>query len=243
MLLLRPIPFAALGGSPGTGMANLGTASPREVFVASEAGVTFLQIDLGGAVEVDAIFAGFANASGGATWAIERVTSAGVFDPPIVQDFTFFRRQGSVGPRHHAIATFAAVAHRYWRVTIIQGGSEPLQLASLMLGKRIDMPHEFGGGRGIVDTGAKEALPDGGFGIGAGVVKASLRWEWAGLNEIERKALWAFAKDRGERRPIVAVDDASDQEGIHYGLFDRLDVYERRAPDDTRWAMSMTEWA
>jgi hypothetical protein len=75
-----------------------------------------------------------------------------------------------------------------------------------------------------------------------------LKCRFIGLSDALRRQLWALALDRGERKPVLVVeepdseDSAGANERIHYGTFDRFEAYERRDPNDTAWALSMTEW-
>ena len=50
----------------------------------------------------------------------------------------------------------------------------------------------------------------------------------------------------GNRRPIVLVEGGEgsiDQDMVHYGVFERFEAFEREDPNDTRWALSMQDWA
>ncbi|QHL90709.1 hypothetical protein GVO57_07495 [Sphingomonas changnyeongensis] len=116
-----------------------------------------------------------------------------------------------------------------------------------MVGQRFVAGHERGAGRQLRDSSVKEDLPDGGFAIVEGVVRASLKWRFVGLSDASRRRLWALAYRRGETRPVLVIEEpdseaAGADERIHYGLFDRFDAYERADPNDNAWALSMTEW-
>lgn len=247
MLLLKPQPILAMAisGVGASGLANLLTPSPKEALVATGVGVLGITVDLGAEVEADCFFLGFTNAHADALWGVAtRPTIAGAATPFGASQL--IKRPESIGPRHHGLIVSAPQTSRFFYFETVQSGAAPLEIGAIMLGKGLVIPHEFGGGRSIVDTGAKEALADGGFGLGAGAIKASLRWSFTDLDEATLAQLWALARDRGERRPILAVEDAADTVGrderIHYGLFDRFETYERQNPDQTRWSMSMTEW-
>lgn len=252
MLLLEPYAFAAtpsVSGSAGAGSGAqyMATPSPREVWLAGAAGTTVIDVDLGSARPVGGVYVGFTNAAAGATWRIQSGTGLGSGLTDMLPNGTTFRHAENSDPLHPGFAWFQApVTTRYVRVTIVQSGAA-LQIGSLAIGAAIERPHELNGGRGIVDTGSKEALPDGGFGTGDGVVKAAVRWTYSDIGNADLRALWAFAKRRGERRPIVAIEYPTDapvrSEEAHYGLFDKFEAYTREDPDATRWAMSMTEWA
>jgi hypothetical protein len=253
MIILKPLDVAApptAGGAAGagSGAANLLTPDPKEVWVAGAVGVSTIDIDLGAAMDVDTFFLGFTNATAGATWLIQKGTGLGTGLTDLVPAGTAMRAADSLGPRHHGLAHLAAVANaRYFRITVTQTGAEPLQAGALMLGKAFVAPYELGGGRQAIDTGAREDLLGGGFGIGEGVVKAALRWTFIDLAPADRRALWELVRDRGETKPVLVVEELGEgdeglNEEMHYGVLDQLEAYERQAPGQTRWALRMTEW-
>jgi hypothetical protein len=250
MIIASPLPIAALvvGGTAGagSGYANLLTSDPKEIFVAGAGNAqTVIDIDLGSAADVDFFFLGFTNMSLAATWSIDKATGLGSGLANLVPTGAT-RPFDALGSRWHAFAQLAAPANsRYFRIKVDQTGAA-LQAGILMLGKKFQAPYELGGGRTVIDTGAKEPLPSGGFGLGDGVVKAGLRWTFPDLSPADRRKLWSIVYGRGERQPVVVVEETGEDAGlheeIHYGLFDRFQAYEREAPGATRWALSMTEW-
>lgn len=246
MIIARPIPIPTAPVAAGDGAEYLLTPSPKEVWVADAVGSTTIDVDLSVAEDVDTFFLGFTNATAAATWQIQIGTGVGVGLVDLVPAGTAMRAADSLGP-HHALAVLdAPVNGRYFRITVTQTGAEPMQAGILILSKAFVAPFEFGSGRQPIDTGSKVALADGGFGLGDGVVKAALRWTSADLSPADRRALWALAMDRGERGPVLVVEQLGEDGGlneeIHYGLFDRFEAYERQAPGQSRWALSMTEW-
>lgn len=246
MIILESYALAAAPTvSDGTGAAFLATPDPKEVWVA-QAWTSTIDVDLGAVRDVDAIFLGFTNASADASWTIAKGTGLGS-GLTVIHGPAAMRAADSIGPRHQSFAQLDAVhAARYFRISVTQTGGVPLTAGALAIGKAFRAPYEFGGGRTPIDTGIKEALLGGGFGLGEGVVKAQLRWSFIDLTPAQRRTLWALAKRRGEGRPIVVVEELGEDAGfgeeIHYGLFDKFQAYEREAPGQTRWAMSMTEW-
>ena len=245
-LSIAATPTIAGAAGAGSGAANLLTYSPREIWTATSVGLSTIDIDLGSAQDVAGFFLGFTNASSAATWSIQKGTGLGTGLSTIVAS-TGFRAADSIGPKHHGFAALAAPQNtRYLRLNVTQTGSAPLQAGILMVGKVFAAPYEFGGGRIPIDTSVKEVLPDGGFGIGEGVIKAGLRWRFIDLDAATRRELWRLVYGRGEARPIVVQEDTGEGAGLneelHYGLFDRFEHYEREAPSQSRWALSMTEW-
>lgn len=248
MLIVAPYPIVQLAAASGTGGDNLLTPSPREVWNCGVVGTPGIDIDLGEVREVDSFFFGFTNAHPDATLQVVRLTEFGGAVDGTVVDHRPLRAADSLGPRHHGFARAAPVSGRYFRFIVGQAGTEPMTAGVLMVGKAFAAPYDFGGGRQPIDTGTKEPLEDGGFGIGEGVVKAGLRWTFGDLAPADRRALWALTYGRGETRPLVVVEELGEDgaglgEEIHYGLFDRFQAYERVAPGQTRWSLSMTEWA
>jgi hypothetical protein len=243
MIILKPEPITAISA----GAENLLTPSPKEIFVCSGAPADAVDIDLGGAKDIDTIFLGFTNASATANATIELYKGTG-----FGSGYTFVQQQAlaspdALGAPHALMQLVAAVNSRYFRITLVKGTGPTLQAGILMLGKRFQSPHERGGGRQLIDTGTKELLPDGGVGGEDGVILSALKWRFPGLSDAMRRQLWAIAYGRGERKPILVVEEAdteaaSANERIHYGTFDRFESYERRDPNDTSWALSMTEW-
>jgi hypothetical protein len=115
-----------------------------------------------------------------------------------------------------------------------------------MIGLAFEGPQELGGGRVPIDTSVVNALPDGGFGIGEGVVKAAVKWTFVGLAPADRRDLWRRVHGRGNTRPVLVFEDLGEDGGageeLHYGLFDKFESYDREDPGETRWGLSMTEW-
>jgi hypothetical protein len=249
MIILQPLAIAQLadaGWGGNSGVANLLTPDPKEVFAAGAVGSGALDFDLGSVREIDTIFLGFTNAEAGATWVPATATGMGGAGAAAFAGSAPVRAADSLGPRHHGLLRFAPVNTRYFRL-YISTVAEALQAGVLMVGKAFQAPYEFGGGRGLVDTGVKERLVGGGFGIGEGAVKATLAWTFPDLAPADRRALWALVSARGETKPVVVVEETGEGAGlgeeIHYGLFDRFQRYAREAPGASRWALSMEAWA
>lgn len=240
MIIVRPEPIALVTN----GAENLLTPSPKEVYVAPGVGFFAVGIDLGAVRTIDTIFLGFTNALN-ASFAVDLTsefgggTSETIVDQPV-------RALDAIGPVHGLALLPAPRQARYLRVRA-GGDSVPFTAGIFMAGARFQAPHERGGGRQPIDTGTKELLPDGGVGGEDGVVLCSLKWRFVGLPDAIRRQLWALVYDRGERGPVLVIEEpdteaAGANERIHYGTFDRFDAYERRDPNDTAWALSMTEW-
>lgn len=251
MRILEPLPIAAtptIAGTAGagSGAANLLSASPREIWLAGDDGISTIDVDMGTAVDVQGLFLGFTNATTAATWKIEKGTGLGTGLTEIMATGAF-RAADSLGPGHHGFAVLDdPVNARYFRLTVTQT-SVALRAGVLAIGRIFQAPYEYGSGRILIDTSTREGLPDGGFGIGAGVIKSGYRWTFIDLSAADRRELWRLTSRRGEHRPVVVDEETGEGAGLneelHYGLFNRFEPYEREAPDQSRWALSMEDWA
>jgi hypothetical protein len=243
MIVFNPLPMAAVTSPAGyTGGDNLLTPDPKEVAVTMLGpGVGSFDIDMGAAVTIDTLLLGGLSA-GNYLYAFASATGMGT-------GITTLAFPG--GPTNAAPYGFLKLAQpvtsRYFR---IQAGTSValFTLGVIALGLSFQPTHnrEWGGGRLLIDTGSKERLLGGGFGIGRGVRKAAYRWTFGDLLDAELDALWNLALDRGETSAIVVVEDPAETVGlgnrIHYGLFDRFEAFERQNPSQTRWALSVEDW-
>lgn len=249
VLIIKPEPIAALQASAGSGAANLATYAPKEVWVATDTAIHWIDIDLGKVSTVDSFCLAYTNATADAVWAIHTISRVGDTQQSVAQSGWLTMRAGdSLGPRHHAFVRLPApVTARYFRFIIDQGGATPIYVGALVIGRAFEKFRERGEDRTLVDTGTRNDLPDGGFNMGDGVVKAQFSFSFVDLTDVERNQLYAIKRDRGLRKPVVVVEDADLSEGrneaIHYGVFDRFQPYERVNPRKSRWAGSVLEWA
>lgn len=246
VLIVKPLPVAAVPTVTGTGAANLLTADPNEAWVAPSTATLTMDIDMGVAVTVDSFYLGYTNAGLDATWTIEKGTGLGA-GLAVIKPSGPMRAADSEGPRHHLFARLAVpVTARYFRLTLAQAGGAALYVGALILGLAFEKHRELGGGRTPIDTGTRQDLPGGGFGIGDGVVKAAFSCSFVDLTDAELARLWSIARDRGTRKPVLLVEDAEVTAGlndaIHYGTFDRFQAYEETDPDVARWACAHVEW-
>lgn len=247
VLIVNPMAVAAVPAVAGSGAANLLTYDPNEAWIATSAASATIDVDMGVAVSADSFFIGHTNADQAATWTIETGATLGS-GLAIVKAAGPMRAADSDGPRHHAFARLVApVVSRFFRFTLNQAGASPLFAGTLIIGRAFEKHREYGPGRTIIDTGAREDLPGGGFGIGDGTVKAQFAWSFIDLTDVELQRLWSIKKDRGLRKPLLVVEDADLTVGlndaIHYGVLERGQAYERADADISRWAGSIVEWA
>ena len=107
--------------------------------------------------------------------------------------------------------------------------------------------HEWGAGRFIEDTGTAERLFGGGFGIDEGVAAGGYQWTFGDLQPAETEALYQLVKERRTTRTVLVVEDPEQSPGlnerIHWGLFRKLEPFERADPLNTKWSLSVGDWA
>lgn len=248
VLIVKPEPIVGIIASGGSGVTNLATPDPKEVWVAPNSDVHFIDVDMGQVISADSFSLVHSNATADARWAIHTVQSLGdQAQSTGWTDWMPMRAADSLGPRHHAFVRLAQpVVSRFFRIIVDQGGATPLYAGALILGRAFEKHRERGADRTLIDTGIRQDLPGGGFNMGDGVVKTQFSFSFVDLTDAERAALFAIKKDRGLRRPVLLVEDADlttgQNEAIHYGVFERFQAYERLNPRLTRWAGSVLEW-
>lgn len=241
--IIRPLAVAVAGG--GTGLANLATSSPREVWATPAEFPVLLDLDLGAAVAIDSVALIAINAAPAALWQLERCTGpAGqgaerVFERPLVLP-------GAVNPTGHAFAAIAPEARRWWRIKLLQAlGGPQLAVGRLVVGLSFEHATSLGGGRLLVDPAPRQAFADGGFGVGEGTVKRIVRWRFEDLGDDDVERMERLAEDRGTSRPLVVVEHRPGGPraiDVHYGLFGTFEANERADPKEWRWPFSLEEW-
>lgn len=242
--IVRPLPVAAIIVSNGTGAVNLLTSSTREVWRAAAVGSSNIDLDFGAVVSLDTIFLGFTNATAAATFS---ASIGGSWDGmTTIVPTRAFRVPHTIGSRHHGYIKLAQpVSTRYLRITVNQvGGTAPLQIGIVLAGLMIERPYEFRAGRVAIDLSKKTELADGGFGINHAAIVASYRFTLSGLTDEQVEELWAIVMTLGESAPLLIVEghDTLRFSHLHYGLFQRLEPYEREEPEDSRWGLSIRDW-
>lgn len=242
--IVRPLPVAAIIVSNGTGAANLLTSSPREVWRAAAVGASFIDLDFGAVVPLDTIFLGFTNATESATLSVSIGGSwSGM---TTIASTRAFRVPHTIGARHHGYVRLGQpVSTRYLRITVNQvGGAEPMQIGIALAGLMIERPYEYRAGRVAIDLSKKTELSDGGYGINPAAIVASYRFTLSGLTDEQVEELWSIVMTLGESAPLLIVEghDTLRFSNLHYGLFQRLEPYERDEPEDSRWGLSIRDW-
>jgi len=250
--IVRPIAPVAISA----GRERLLTPNPKEAYTSAAIGIgsgTNVGLDMGAAVSLDSFFLGFTDVPASTTLTVHTIAAMGgavtalVADRPIAHSNLF-------SPRRHALAIAPApVAARYWRLSLYNntGAAIPagFTMGVLAVGKAFSPTwgHEWGAGRPYEDTGSAERLFGGGFGINDGVLASGYQWTFGDLSDAEREQLHAIVMDRRGTRSALVVEDPDPTDGlnerIHWGLFDRLEPFERVQAGLTRWNLKIRDWA
>lgn len=251
LLIVPPLPIAAIAASRGSGAGNLATRDPKEAWVddASGSGVT-LQVDLGVVQVIDTIFVGYLRgAAPQATWSLAAGVAAADTQIQVNTELRVPDVAGDFAPVSHALWRAAPVAVRHLAITMTQPAGWPALTAGVLVVGRAFQPalgREWGFGRQPVDTGSVTPLASGGFGIVEGARKRLLTWTFGDLSEDETDWLERIGLDLGESAPGLVIEDDERRAGmvsrLHYGLFKRWRPFERRNRAQTRWEVAIEEW-
>lgn len=251
VLIMAPLPMASATSSRGSGAARVLTPDPKEVWLDSTiASAATISIDLGSVQSVDTAFVGGTNAITGAVMTVRSgVASPTEYAWPTAGTLPVPYRVAT-RPRHGLARLATPVQARYVDIILTQpAGGQPLYVGNIALGAGFtpQWGSEYGGGRSVIDTGARERLIGGGFGVLRGTRKAGYAWTMGDLLDDEVQALYALVYDRGETAPLVVVEDPEITAGLgertHWCVADKLEAYERFAPGATRWSFSIEEWS
>lgn len=252
VLILSPTQIAAAGATRGSGVANLLTPSPKEVWGdSSDASSVEIQFDFGRNVEIDTLFLGFLfPPAAGAVWSAHGSVLGGPAQAffsglPLRAVDTASRSPTTT----HAFWKGAVQTVRYMSIGLAQTpGAGPLRAGAFLAGKawQPQFNMEFGSGRRVIDTGTVASLPDGGFATMPGARKRAFSWTLGDLSVAETDALEELLLDHGETVPLLVVSDPDATTGqrarIHYGLFTGMKAYERRNAVQTRFDFQFEEW-
>jgi len=253
ILMTEPTPIAAIAASRGTGIANLLTVDPREVWLDSAVGTAAtIDIDLGVERIINTIFLGcLFDAAPAATWTITG-GAAGYTTQAIVtaQPLRVPDRAGTRRMMSHALWFGVAQRVRYLRIAITQpAGASPLAIGALIVGNGFQpaLNKEWGAGRGVKDTGTVTRLASGSVSVVEGARYATYAWTLGDLTVDEADRLFEMQLGVGESRPILVVEDPDRTAGlrnrIHYGALTGLRAFERRNVRQTSWQLTVEDWA
>lgn len=248
LVMVRPLPFTIASSANMTNSANLLTATPKEAATLANNTLPNVVLDLGASVSIDSFFIGYLSRPLDALSVL-----ADNANPPttVVQaSFAPVATSSLYTPvYHHPVVLAAPVTARYVKLSLDTAAGADTTAGVICVGKSVQPSwgHEYGSGRPIEDTGNVERLFDGGFGKYDGVVAGGYQWTFGDLSDAELTALFALAKDRGQTREILVIEDPDQTDGLnertHWGIFDRLETYERQVPGASRYSFKVRDWA
>jgi hypothetical protein len=248
IIIVAPYVLASIAPSRGSGGSNLKTPDPREAWFDTATSEMTIAIDLGTVRAIDTVFLGYTNAGSSAAWSI----SCGVAAP---NESSFLAERGMIAStkapsgRRHALAwRDEPIDARYLTLTIEKGSGDPLWAGVLVVGSAFQpsKSHELGSGRWVGDTGTRERTKAGGFAVDEGVATSGWQWTLGDLTDAEVDQLYQIARDRRQTRSVLVVEQpdytTGQPERCHWGMFDRLEPYDRRVAGMTRWGFRIEEW-
>jgi hypothetical protein len=252
LMITEPMAISNIVVSRGSGVANLLTTDPKEVWIDAAVGSpSTITIDLGAVRTIDTVFLGFARSALATTsWSITGGAARG--DEVVIQATAAMRVPdvtGAFAAVSHGLWVGAPAAVRYLIVTLNQpAGSAPLSVGVVILGRAFvaDLGREWGSGRRPIDLGTGTSLPSGGFSMVEGARKRGLAWTFGDLSRDETDQLELIALSVGETKPVLVIEDAARTSGlrqrIFYCKFDRWQPFDRRNRAQTKWELSVEEW-
>jgi len=229
-------------------LARLLTPNPKEA--ASTATWGNIALDYGVPVTIDTAYLGYHNGGAGQQWAVGTTNSTGNAIIETLVPTQVMQSPGIGTPYHGFYRADAPLTSRYWLVQTNGGPSAIAVVAGVLalgLSWSAAWGHEWGAGRFIEDTGTAERLFGGGFGIDDGVAAGGYQWTFGDLQPEEVDPLWLLVKNRRTTRSVLVVEDPERSPGlnerIHWGLFRKLEPFERLDPLNTKWSLSVGDWA
>jgi hypothetical protein len=246
LAIVRPLSFTIPTFSNMTNTGNLLTPDPKEVATQSAGAAAFVDIDLGSSQSIDTFFVGYLSSNVGPV-DILYGTSASTTNALVT---VAVQSSVLVTPDLHRVYVHTApVTARHIRFSFPSPGGSAGTLGVLAAGLSVPITwgHEFGAGRPVEDTGNAERLFSGGFGIYEGVRVGGYQWTFGDLFDAEVEQLYALQRALGVTKPVLVVEDPTQSSGLnertHWGLFDRLETYERQLPGASRYAFKVRDWA
>lgn len=243
--------------------AALGDEQPRVVYRSDElalpATVT-ITVDLGADTPIGAVGALFTNLSAEATWEVRGATAAQGTGHLADAGSRLFGLGGAVDARiepassttrFHALLHGDAASCRYVRVTINETAAnldEFVEIGVLAIGTNWT-PHwnfEWGGGRKVIDLSERHDMPGGALAFWRKARVPVARVTFGDLKPDELAALHTLLLDLGESEPLLFVEDpgaaTGRHEGLHYGVLEGLDFFERKQTDKSKFELTIRQW-
>jgi hypothetical protein len=229
-----------------TAVSRLLTPNPKEsVVIGGAVADANIDIDLGAVKSIDTLFLGYV--SPGMSLSMNYGV-AGVGEASVPGGTYTLRASELFSPSYHLpVVLSAPISARYIRFLIATPAAGFLGTIAAGLSFQATWGHEYGAGRPIEDTGSVERLKDGSFGIDEGVAVGGYQWTFGDLTDVEVQKLYAIARDRGQGKSVLVIEDPDQTDGLnertHWGLFDKLEPYERLMPGASRYAFRIRDWA
>jgi len=246
--IVKPIPYTVTGGVM-VGAQRVATPSPKEAAIAVGSygnNDILVGLDFGADVQIDTLIVGYIVNSlplleirYGATTGVGGVianVSAALGD--------------GLPPYFYLVTLPTPVLARYIEIRPAPGTTTaPYFTVGVVAAGLAVMPfygREWGAGRTIDDASNVERLFGGGFGIDQGAITTGYQWTCGDLQPEEVVSLYRIARSVGVSRSILVIEDDDAPavgERIHWGLFRKLEAYERLDPSNTRWSFQIWDWA
>lgn len=238
-IIMRPLPATYTGTIINPD--RLGTPDPKEVAYYDANANRSFTIDLGADTMVGAFYMG--GVSGTPNFNLTLRTAALV--DTVIGAVAVAPKRTAGAPRQY-LARFTPQLARYAVVTVNATIGLEVGFASLNEVFEPTYGHEWGAGRFIIDTGLATRNRAGGFGIEAGAIVTGWDFTLGDLTEDEREVLFDMLRKVGETSPVIVCEDpdqtADLDARLHYGLFQRLEKYERQQLGVTRWSLKVEDW-
>lgn len=240
------------GYSEGFGApANLLTSEPKQVATLTGAARPQSICTLDAPTLLDSFWLGYVGGADLSGFSIEFYGKNGAENWSLLAASSLLPTAVSGGRRHALLMLAQPFTATNVALVITGNGPDPasVTMGCFAVGRafRPQWGGEWGGGIGLTDTGTATRRRDGGFGIDPGVSAAQMQWTFGDLSDAERQQLFGMLKRRGATtQPFLVIegDDngPSSTEEVHWGLFTRIEPYERQAPGMSRWSLRFEDW-
>lgn len=250
--IVEPLAITLTTGGPGgptpATLANALTPDPKQIYAVGQSSGFAIWADLGSVQSVDSFYLGGTNAQPGAVMVISKVDNNAGLNPVALTGGVVIGATDRKAVRAHGMAKLAApVSGRYFQFEIGNNNADwEIGRVAVGLAFEASWDREWGSGRRVIDTAKSQALLGGGFGVQPGARKAAYSWTFGDLTDAEVEQLFGIQLRVGESSPIIVNEQdgatVGANEKLHYGLLRRLEAFERRDPNATKWALEIEEW-
>lgn len=239
MVIGRPLPgtitFSWVNG------ANLLTPDPKEVAYAGATGFQEFTIDLGSEKPVGAVYFGGVSKDIELSYYVQNTVGTSLATGTI----NAANKRTAAAPFQY-FASFAPVNARRLIVYSNPTAGDEIGVAAMLETFQPTWNQEWGAGRFLIDTGTATRNRAGGFGIEQGAIVPGYEFTLGDLTDTELEVLYDMLRKVGETSPIIIAEEPTNNTDldarVHYGLFQRLEKYERQQLGVTRWSLKMEEW-